>query len=63
MEQNVEHLRLQRDALAPAAQLPSINVKHMICKEKSHYSKSPPWFILKKNQARLKAKSSWPQSL
>src|SRR5581483_6904970 len=63
IEQNVEHLRLQRDALAGAAQLPPIDIKYMICKEKSHYSKSRPLFIIKKNQACLKAKSSWPQSL
>jgi hypothetical protein len=40
--QQVEHLRLDRNAFAAAAQLPPVGIKHMIYKEKFHLTNPGP---------------------
>ena len=40
VNQQVEHLRLDRDRLGAAAQLAPVGIKHMICKEKLHAARS-----------------------
>jgi len=36
VNQKIEHLRLDRDALAAAGQLPKVDIEHMVGKVKLH---------------------------
>ncbi|MGY4600762.1 hypothetical protein ACVWXL_008508 [Bradyrhizobium sp. GM22.5] len=58
IEQEIEHLRLQRHSGSAASEFPQVAVEHVVFKAKSHV-----FVVSSKNQSRLRRKSTVRESL